>query len=171
MTADDTDEKQQYALALLRHPDDPYKAALEVVGGDLARGLVMSREWPGDAEVVEYMSAELAAPTSYATVLTKVHTVGFDALAPSEKKTYIKQQLVQQAETRANMGKDAIAALKLLAEMEGFTGAGTTINNNTLVDQRKVMIVKDHGTDAEWEAKLIAQQAALTNDGASPAIN
>jgi len=40
--------------------------------------------------------------------------------------------------------------------------AEVTVTNNTLVDQRRVMVVKDHGTDAEWEAKLRTQQRALT---------
>lgn len=40
--------------------------------------------------------------------------------------------------------------------------AEINVTNNTLVDQRRVMVVKDHGTDAEWEAKLRTQQRALT---------
>ena len=40
--------------------------------------------------------------------------------------------------------------------------AEVNVTNNTLVDQRRVMVVKDHGTDAEWEAKLRSQQRALT---------
>jgi len=165
------EQKQQYAKALLKYSDDPYKAALLVCGNDLARALSMSRDWPQDPDVIECMHAELAEPTCYATVLTKVHTDGFSALTTDEKNTYIKQRLVQQAEILTNTGKDAIAALKLLAEMEGFTGADTVINNNTLVDKRSVMLVTDHGTDAEWERKLIEQQTALTDDSSRSAIN
>lgn len=43
--------------------------------------------------------------------------------------------------------------------------------NNTLVDQRRVMVVTDHGTDEEWEAKLRRQQQALVEDAHSTAID
>lgn len=36
--------------------------------------------------------------------------------------------------------------------------------SNTLVDQRRVMVVTDHGTDEEWEAKLRQQQRRLTEE-------
>ena len=68
--------------------------------------------------------------------------------------------------------KDRIAAYKLYADLRGFIEKpGTTVNNNTLVDRRSVMVVTDHGTDEEWEAKLRAQQAALTHDATPIAVN
>lgn len=156
MTTADTDEKQLYALALLRHPDDTYKAALEVVGGDLARALVMSREWPQDPEVIEYKTLALADK-------------GEEAFLPS------KADVVRAIWGKAEKCSDpdvAFKGYKLVADIMGYVEKpGTTINNNTLVDQRKVMVVTDHGTDEEWEAKLLAQQAALTNDGAISTVN
>jgi hypothetical protein len=156
MTADDTNDKQLYAHALLKHPDDPYKAALMVVGGDLARGLVMSREWPQDPEVIEYRAMALADK-------------GEDAFLPS------KADVVRAIWDKAEKCRDpdvAFKGYKMVADIMGYVEKpGTTINNNTLVDQRKVMVVTDHGTDEEWEAKLLKQQAALTHDGARSAIN
>lgn len=69
-------------------------------------------------------------------------------------------------------GKDAIEALRrtdpksylqIIAVITAKVPlAEVNVTNNTLVDQRRVMVVKDHGTDAEWEAKLRTQQRALT---------
>lgn len=49
--------------------------------------------------------------------------------------------------------------------------AEVNVQNNNLVDQRKVMVVKDHGTDAEWEAKLRRQQSALVEGAAIPSTD
>lgn len=37
-----------------------------------------------------------------------------------------------------------------------------------MTDCRPMMLVKDHGTDAEWEAKLRRQQSALVEEAAIP---
>ena len=42
------------------------------------------------------------------------------------------------------------------------------VNNNTLVSNNRVMIVTDHGTDEEWEAKLRKQQQALVDVAQGP---
>ena len=42
--------------------------------------------------------------------------------------------------------------------------AEVNVNHNTLVSNNRVMIVTDHGTDEEWEAKLRAQQDKLIAD-------
>ena len=49
--------------------------------------------------------------------------------------------------------------------------AEVNVQNNTLVDRSKVMIVVDHGTDAEWEDKLGRQQDALTAQASIKAGN
>lgn len=156
MSTDETEQKQAYALALLKCPDDPYKAALTVVGGDLARALVMSRDWPQDPEVTEHQAVVLADK-------------GEDAFLPS------KAEVVRAIWKKAEGCRDpdtAFKGYKLVADIMGYVEKpGTTVNNNTLVDNRKVMIVKDHGTDEEWEAKLLAQQAALTHDGTQSTVN
>jgi phage terminase small subunit len=54
---------------------------------------------------------------------------------------------------------DPLAAIKQIADMQGWKIAPppVVINNNTITASR-VMIVKDHGTDEEWEKKLRANQ-------------
>lgn len=55
--------------------------------------------------------------------------------------------------------------LKILAALVAkVPTAEVNVNNNTLVSNNRVMIVTDHGTDEEWEAKLRKQQQALIED-------
>lgn len=158
MADDDTNEKQLFALAWLTYPEDPYKAALEVVGDDLARGLVMSREWPQDPEVNEYKTRA-------------VKEKGENALVPS-KAGVVRAMWRVAKECELSDPETALKGFKMVADTMGYIEKpGTTVNNNTLVDQRKVMIVTDHGTDDQWEAKLLKQQAELTHGGARSAVN
>lgn len=85
--------------------------------------------------------------------------------------------LTTLAEDFETHGKEAIEALRLsdpkayLQIIAVATAkvplAEVKVNNNTLVDQSKVMVVVNHGTDEEWEAKLKAQQQRLTDDAKS----
>jgi hypothetical protein len=62
--------------------------------------------------------------------------------------------------------------LKILAALVAKVPvAEVNVNNNTLVSNNRVMIVTDHGTDEEWEAKLQKQQLALIDEAQGPATN
>lgn len=45
--------------------------------------------------------------------------------------------------------------------------AEVNVQNNTQVHQNKVMVVVDHGSDEEWEAKLLRQQRVLMEEAAT----
>ena len=49
--------------------------------------------------------------------------------------------------------------------------AEVNVQNHTQVNQNRVMVVVDHGSDDEWEAKLRRQQRDLMEEAASPTIN
>ena len=149
---DEAETKRLYGLALLEHPDDPYKAALAVVGGDLPRALAMAREWTHDPDVVAAMDAVPDDERALKGVPTK------NDLA---REAWRRVQSTLDHET-AFKGIEAIRKL-----MYDNKVGGTTVNN-TLVDNRRVMVVTDHGTDAEWEAKLLEQQEKLIADAAEP---
>lgn len=150
---DTIDQKEQYALALLDQPDrDPYKAALSVFPGDIAQALVVAREWPQDAEVQAYIDDMTPA---------EVDAKGVPTLNDLARETWRRVQMSLDHET-------AFKGIKELRELLYPKEKGTTINNNTLVDNRSVMVVTDHGTDAEWEDKLLAQQEKLVADAARP---
>ncbi len=142
--------KQAYALALL-DKDDTYQAALVVTGGDISKALIMSRELAEDPEVQALKFQAQEADDAYG--IPSKHDVVREVWARAQK---------------CAVAEDAFKGFKLVADLMGYIEKkDTTINNNTLVDNRKVMVVTDHGSDNQWETKLLAQQAALTNDCSS----
>jgi hypothetical protein len=139
--------KDLYAMALLRQPDNPFGAAVKLVGTDTSRALEISHYWPNDQYVLA-RQAELLAE------------FGEEAFLPS--KTDLARKVYGMADTLPE-GKEKIAALRLYADIRGFiekTTAIANVTNNTVV-QNRVMVMKDHGTDGEWEEKASRQQALL----------
>ncbi len=62
--------------------------------------------------------------------------------------------------------------LKILAALVAKVPmAEVNVSNNMLVSNNRVMIVTDHGSDEEWEAKLQKQQQALIEEAHGPATD
>ena len=59
---------------------------------------------------------------------------------------------------------DKLKAYRLYADVRGFIekGAGVVVNNT--MTSNKVMLVRDHGVDAEWEQRCVAQQTTLIQE-------
>lgn len=152
MSVDETLLKTQFACAWLRNPRNPYAAAMVVFPVDCGRAMLVSREWIFDAEVLAIKEAELAEH-------------GPEGFLPDEFEQ--ARDLYDLAMSDRIDPKDRLGFHKLYAELRGHIKkeAATVVNN--LTDNRSVMIVKDHGTNEEWEAKLQRQQAALVNDARS----
>lgn len=153
MSDTDTDNeielKQEFAVALLRWPDDPVRAAKSVVGEDVQRAVQMSIRWVRDPVVVAHKTEMLEEHGAEAFTMTKAELINKLAVISDE----------------ARDSKDKIAALRQIAEIRGFVekpGTKVEINNAP----QRVMIVRDTGDDAAWEKKLQAQQARLTDDAA-----
>lgn len=135
--------------------NDPFKAALVIIPNDTGKALRISTEWPQDEYVLE-LRAEIVA------------SEGADAFLPS--KDELAQQVYLDTLT-ARVFEDKLKGYRLYAEIRGFIEKpSTTINNNnnTLVDNRRVMIVKDHGSNADWERKLASNQKALGDGTGKP---
>lgn len=146
-------DKYDYAIALLKTPDDPFKAALAVFPYDTAKALAVSKEWPRDEEIIGLCDK-------------LIQDEGEGAFLPTKED--LARAVFKRAE-RSLEDADAFKGYKLYADIMGHVEKpGTTVNNNTLVDNRRVMVVTDHGTDDEWEAKVLAQQTKLIEDGARP---
>ncbi len=62
---------------------------------------------------------------------------------------------------------DPKAYLHIIAAIAAKVPLAEVNVNNTLVDQSKVMVVVDHGSDEEWETKLREQQQRLTEGAAT----
>jgi hypothetical protein len=148
-------DKVAFAAALLKYPNEPFRAALEIYPQDGQRGLALrvATEWPFDSEVL----------LAQKTILETKDELDF---LPS------KADAARAIWALANPSKDGgvwiaveerIKAMKLYCEVRGFidksTGPAVVVNNN----DNKVMIVKDMGTIDEWETKALLQQKQLQN--------
>jgi hypothetical protein len=140
----DTILKDAFAAALLRSPDDPFTAALAVFGTDTRTALYVSQEWVRDLYVLQ-KQAEL------------LEQFGEDEFLPS--KATLARDVFNFARSTKD-GKEKIAAYKLYAEVRGMIEKQTAIANVT-VNNNRVMVVKDHGTDDDWETAARIQQAKL----------
>jgi hypothetical protein len=63
---------------------------------------------------------------------------------------------------------DPKAYLHIIAAIAAKVPLAEVNVNNTLVDQSRVMVVVDHGSDEEWETKLREQQRRLIEEATSP---
>jgi len=150
------DEKTRYGHALAACPDDAFRAALSVYPGDAGRALVVAREWSDDPAVIEARDEAVA--------------VALNDDGPVIGKAGVAQMLLDIAREKLVDAKDRIAALDKINEMYGYKTATVGVGGgNTYIDNRSVMVVKDHGTDDEWSAKLREQQERLIQDASRPA--
>jgi len=149
LTPDDLEKRKRFAVELLKDPSDPFKAAIAVFGDNTGAALEASYRWPNDPIVKGYMQkaidelGDLHFLPSKAEIARVAHSLAVDERVAVE---------------------DRLKAIRLYADIRGFIDKqGATINNNILTTN-KVMIVKDHGADTDWEQQLAAQQARLIDD-------
>jgi hypothetical protein len=148
--------KLKFAAAMLRFPNDPFKAGLEVFGTDTGRALYVASHWINDplvcAEKQRILDddGEMFGLPSKAEVARKVWD-----LATAE---------------RPMEDKDRLEMLKFYSSLRGFiekpkdaAGEGTTN-----IQANNVMIVRDHGTNEQWAEKLRRQQEVLIENAAKP---
>ena len=140
--------KDMFAGALLRQPDNPFAAACKVFGLDTASALRAASEWINDTYVLT-KQAEL------------LDSLGEETFIPS--RLTLARKVWELAESPGSEKKDRIAAYKLYAEIQGYIekGVGAIVNNNTIVNQNRVMVVKDFGDDDSWENKAVEHQTKL----------
>lgn len=140
--------KSDYAYALLKTPNDPFKAALVVFPSSHGVALQVSNEWPYDNEVIRFMGKHL-------------DEYGEESFLPT------KSQFLSTLWDKLEKTKDASDYTRLAdvyAKARGFypqKGVGDTSINVT-GESCKVMIVKACATDEEWETKIAEQQRKLT---------
>lgn len=152
------DEEQQlkaaFAAALLKNPQDlegRFKAALSVTA-DTGQALLMANKWVTDPFVVAEQKR----------LVEMSEDGGLDFIGT---KADFAREVLDTA--RGAWDLDAKHKFyKLYAEARGFIVKADT-NVNVQVNNNKVMIVKDLGTDAQWEEKARQQQQRLIDVSAS----
>lgn len=137
--------KTRFAQALLLKPDDLFGAAFSVFPNDTGKALQIASLWKNDPFV-------------------KLEMIRL--MSDGDGRAYLpsKEQQCKDIYEIANSDKVdeeiRLKAHRLFAELMGHIEKPAAANNNILVNQG-VMIVRDHGTDNDWEAKTMAQQTKL----------
>lgn len=142
---DRTELKLCFAANLLRSPDDPMKAAFATTP-DTGLALQIARQWIDDP-VVKVEQERL--------------------LNTSEAKSFLPSKEQQAKDIYAMATNDRLAtedrlkAHRLYAEVMGHIEKPAVGGGINILTQG-VMIVKDAGSDADWQEKAAQQQRALT---------
>lgn len=144
--------QKQYAELLLREPE-PFKAAYLLYPNptDATKAVsIVSERWHLMPEVLEYQTKLLNTED------------GLRRYLPS--KLEFARSLFGYANECSNH-EYRIKYLELVAKVMSFVDkplpSAVTINDN------RVLVVKDHGTDDQWEKKTIEHQAKLVTDAAA----
>lgn len=151
---EDTRLKVAFAAALFKHPatmEGRFAAALSVTS-DTGKALVMANRWLDDPIVVEHQQQ-----------LTKNADEG--DLNFIGTKADFAREILEQARTQWD-GETKLKFYKLYAETRGFIVKADT-QVNVQVNNNRVMVVKDMGSDSDWERKAQQQQRALIDVSAS----
>lgn len=139
--------KKAFALAWLHTPSEPYKAALRVFHIHTGKALWVADNWLTDPVVMEEKERLLNEHGSlhFLPDKTQVAREVYD-LAQSSKST-----------------SEKLASYKLYSDIMGFVEPKTFTNNGIIQNNQgaKVMVIKDHGSNQEWEDKAKAHQTAL----------
>ena len=145
-TIPDADKRKlAYAALLLkaRTPDEQFAAAREIEPNEIGIALWIAHHWPHD----EAVKAEMAR-------LKKTGADGDDLPTAADLARTVWSL------TQVGLFDDRIKAAKLYAEIRGLikkpeAAVNVNVNNN------RVMVIREKGTDAEWEDGVGKQQAAL----------
>jgi len=152
--------KLQFARSLFECPGNAFAAANKVFPDNISLACKYAFEWIDDPEVLQEIdNIKNNKPNIEVNFTVK----------PDDPSELTKEDAIRLAWEIANdsneMGKDRVAALKLFAEINNFL-PDKTINKNIkseVTTTNKVMIVKDHGSDEDWENKLLNLQKDMIN--------
>ena len=153
---DDLELKKQFALALLKTPDDPFEAGIAVFGNNTGEALRVSRRWLDDPDVLRFKEEALKL-------------VGEASFLPT--KTQLAREAYKLAIDIKLHADDRIKAMRLYADINGYIEKNGPVINNNILTTNKVMLVRDTGTTEEWENKMALQQSRLIEDANAERVN
>jgi len=143
----------RFADALLRHPQTPegrFQAALTITS-DTGEALKMAHKLWDSPQVIEAQK--------------QIRTLANDELDFIGTKADFAREVLECARKSWD-GDVQHKFYKLYAEVRGFISKADT-NVNVQVNNNKVMIVKDLGSNEEWERRAAEQQRKLIDVSAS----
>lgn len=144
--------KQTFVKEWLR-TNDPFQAGLACYPCDNGRALRASWEWTVDAAVLAYRQS---------LIDNGQHVAGL----PGKEELALE---VYRRATKAALDEDAFEGFELVAKIMGYIEKpSVNIDNRSMTVNNRVMVVKDHGSTANWEQKLAENQKTLTLAAAKP---
>lgn len=146
------DQKREFALRYLEYRRDASKAASRLFPYDIAARSAAVIDLPYDPLVNE-------------TIDELITKFGHEHFLPGKHELAAK--IFDVAES-ARETDDKVKALKLYADVMGYVEKpGTVVNNNLSQTVNKVMVLREHGSEEEWEARLVEQQRRLSHASTS----
>lgn len=155
LMSDEQRLKVAFAAALLKHPQDMegrFKAALSVTS-DTGQALLMANKWIDDP----------AVKAEQQRLIENSNEGELDFIGT-------KAELAREVLTAARESWDGEVKhkfYKLYADIRGFISKPDT-QVNVQVNNNRVMVVKDLGSNEEWEERARRQQGALIDASALP---
>lgn len=140
--------KIAYAASLLRNDGDPYKAAFAIID-NAGHALQIGKNWPSDPVVLAEQKR----------ILTSTDVKAF---LPSKEQQ--SRDIYTMATNEKLEVEDRLKAHRLYAEIMGHIEKPVPGGNVNILTQG-VMIVRDAGTDDEWQEKATHQQQTLVANG------
>lgn len=142
--------KEQFAKILLKNPENPFEAALKIFPEDVNTALQIATEWPADPLVINATNDILEDE---------------DELSFLPNKAKLARHIWGKLDGEYICNEDYVKLAKLYAEVLGFIEKPqTNINANISAVSNRVMIVKESGSNDEWEQKLLQQQQKLQSE-------
>jgi hypothetical protein len=136
--------KQAFAEALLRTPDDPFKAAFSVTT-DNGLACQIATNWPKDREVAQFQVA-------------LIEEKGAKTFLPDKEQQARDVYKIAEA---PNLDPEVkLKAHRLYAEIMGHI-QDAKHSGGVQIANFGVMVVKEKGSDDEWEQSAVVQQRNL----------
>ena len=119
------------------------------------------RIWPQDAGLAAQAAHSWPDDPYVKACIENAQDAAEKAKKPATKDVQVKRI---EAKLSSMANDDYLKAERLIAEMLGHiekaAPPSVTVNQSQNVGER-VLVVTDHGSDEQWEAKMAAQQARL----------
>lgn len=136
-------KKEQFAELSMRE-ENPFKVALLVYPNDTGKALRISKEWPGDPDVVTFVQSFKEAAEEF-----EFHPT----------KEQFARKLLNNAELMLTIDPQTAHRYHESYRKMRWPDSNVQINDNRMVNN--IMVIKDHGNAEQWEAKTLAQQRRL----------
>lgn len=149
----DVSLKKRFAAEQLRQPGKDIHIALGLIP-ETQIAIAAVNAWNKDPEVIRER-------------LRLMEEYGQRAELPT--KETVALEILEMARESKHTVTDRLKAYSQYNEMMNYTGRNSGQQAAVNIFSNKVMLLKDHGTNDDWEARAVAQQSGLVKDAQADA--